>query len=154
MGASFSFLKITKRIKKRGMITQVELKLPTFRRGFHLITNQIVEALTKLPEQGLLNIFIHHTSAGLTINENADPSVRIDLETSFNRVAPEGFYSYTHTMEGPDDMPAHVKSSLAGVSLTIPISKGRLKLGTWQGIYLCEFRDNGGPRRLTITVYH
>jgi secondary thiamine-phosphate synthase enzyme len=135
------------------MITQVELKLPTFRRGFHLITNYVVDALPKLPEQGLLNIFIHHTSAGLSINENADPSVRVDLETSFNIIAPEGLSSYTHTMEGLDDMPAHVKSSLVGVSLTIPIIKGKLKLGIWQGIYLCEFRNYGGSRKLTLTVY-
>jgi len=135
------------------MITQVELELPSFRRGFNLITNHVERALPKLPGQGLLNIFIQHTSAGLCINENADPSVRIDLETSFNRLAPEGLQSYTHTMEGRDDMPAHVKSSLVGVSLTIPISRGRLNLGTWQGIYLCEFRNNGGPRRLTLTLF-
>lgn len=136
------------------MIKQVELKLPAFSRGFHLITRYVVDALPELPETGLLNVFIHHTSAGLSLNENADPSVRVDLETSFNRISPEGLSSYTHTMEGLDDMPAHIKSALVGVSITIPISQGRLKLGTWQGIYLCEFRNYGGPRRLTLTVYH
>jgi secondary thiamine-phosphate synthase enzyme len=135
------------------MIQQVELKLPTFSRGFHLITQHIIDALPKVPEIGMLNIFIHHTSAGLSINENADLSVRVDLETSFNLIAPEGLSSYTHTMEGHDDMPAHIKSSLVGVSLNIPISNSKLKLGTWQGIYLCEFRDYGGVRKLTLTVY-
>ncbi len=136
------------------MTQQVELNLPAFPRGFHLITKPIMDALPLLPEMGLLNVFIHHTSAGLSINENADPSVRVDLETSFNKIAPEGLASYTHTIEGLDDMPAHVKSSLVGVSVTIPISLGKLKLGTWQGIYLCEFRNYGGSRRLTLTVYH
>ncbi len=135
------------------MIKQVELKLPAFSRGFHLITRYVNDALPQMPEAGLLNIFIHHTSAGLSINENADPSVRVDLENSFNRIAPEGLSSYTHTMEGLDDMPAHVKSALVGVSVSIPISNGKLKLGTWQGIYLCEFRNHGGPRKLTLTLY-
>lgn len=135
------------------MIKQIELSLPAFTRGFHLITHHIVKALGALPEAGLLNVFIHHTSAGLCINENADPSVMHDLETSFNRIAPERLPEYIHTIEGDDDMPAHVKSALTGVSLTIPISSGRLKLGTWQGICLCEFRNHGGPRQLTLTVY-
>jgi secondary thiamine-phosphate synthase enzyme len=135
------------------MISQIELSLPPFSRGFHLITGQIVKALGALPATGLLNVFIHHTSAGLCINENADPTVLSDMETAFNRLAPEGLPGYQHTMEGDDDMPAHVKSALTGGSLTIPITNGRLKLGTWQGIYLCEFRNYGGPRKLTLTVF-
>jgi secondary thiamine-phosphate synthase enzyme len=135
------------------MIKQIEITLPAFSRGFHLITRHIINALGELPEAGLLNVFIHHTSAGLCINENADHSVLVDLETSFNRLVPERLPAYTHTLEGDDDMPAHVKSALTGVSLTIPIGNGRLKLGTWQGICLCEYRNHGGPRRLTLTVY-
>lgn len=134
------------------MIQQIELKLPAYPRGFHLITHHITGVLKDLPEKGLIHIFLHHTSAGLMINENADPSVRTDLESSFNQLAPEGMKYYTHTMEGPDDMPAHIKSAITGVSLLIPLSGGRLKLGTWQGIFLCEFRDHGGQRKITITV--
>jgi secondary thiamine-phosphate synthase enzyme len=134
------------------MVTQKEIQLPSYSRGFHLITGEIENALTDLPEKGLLHVFIKHTSAGLLINENADPSVRVDFETIFNRLVPEGRREYTHTIEGPDDMPAHVKSSLTGHSVTIPIKNGRLDLGTWQGIYLCEFRNHGGSRRLTLTV--
>jgi len=135
------------------MISQIELSLPPFSRGFHLITSHIVKALGALPATGLLNVFIHHTSAGLCINENADPTVLSDMETAFNRLAPERLPGYQHTLEGDDDMPAHVKSALTGVSLTIPITNGRLKLGTWQGIFLCEFRNHGGPRKLTLTVF-
>jgi len=135
------------------MIFQKEIILPAYPRGFHLITGTILKSLDKLPETGILHVFLHHTSAGLCINENADPSVLKDMETSFNRIVPERLSSYTHTMEGDDDMPAHVKSALTGVSLTIPISRYKLKLGTWQGIFLCEFRNNGGARKLTITVY-
>ena len=134
------------------MVSQHELILPSFRRGFHLITRLVVEKLGRLPEAGMLNIFIHHTSAGLMINENADPSVRTDMEAGFNQLAPERMPYYTHTMEGDDDMPSHIKSAISGVSLNIPISNGRLKLGTWQGIFLCEYRDFGGSRRLTLTV--
>ncbi len=136
------------------MIRQYEIKLPPFRRGFHLITRHILDGVGDLPGAGLMNIFIHHTSAGLMINENADPSVRTDLNSSFEHLAPERMSYYTHVMEGDDDMPAHIKSTLTGVSLTIPISGGRLKLGTWQGIFLGEFRNHGGSRRLTVTVYH
>ncbi len=136
------------------MIRQYEIKLPPFRRGFHLITRHILDGVGHLPGAGLMNIFIHHTSAGLMINENADPSVRTDLNSSFEHLAPERMSYYTHVMEGDDDMPAHIKSALTGVSLTIPISGGRLKLGTWQGIFLGEFRNHGGSRRLTVTVYH
>ena len=136
------------------MIKQYEIKLPPFRRGFHLVTRHILDGVGDLPGAGLMNIFIHHTSAGLMINENADPSVRTDLNSSFEHLAPERMSYYTHVMEGDDDMPAHIKSALTGVSLTIPISGGRLKLGTWQGIFLGEFRNHSGSRRLTVTVYH
>ncbi len=135
------------------MIQQFEIKLPAFKRGFHLVTRHITEKLDQLPETGLVNIFVHHTSAGLMINENADPSVRVDLESSFNHLVPERMSYYTHTMEGDDDMPAHIKSALTGVSLTIPVEDHRLKLGTWQGIFLCEFRDHAGSRKVTLTVY-
>ena len=135
------------------MIQQYSLSLPAFPRGFHLITSHVTAAIKRLPDTGMVNIFIHHTSAGLLINENADPSVRTDLDSGFDHLAPERMSYYTHIMEGDDDMPAHIKSALCGVSLTIPVSGGRLKLGTWQGIFLGEFRDHGGPRRLTITVY-
>jgi secondary thiamine-phosphate synthase enzyme len=136
------------------MIWQTEIKLPAYSRGYHEITRQIMNALPQLPEAGLLNVFIHHTSAGLMINENADPSVLSDMEKFFNHIVPENMPFLDHTIEGPDDMPAHVKSAIAGVSLTIPIAQGRLKLGTWQGIMLCEFRNRGGNRRITLTIYH
>lgn len=134
------------------MIKQYDIQLPAFKRGFHLITHHIADTIESLPDTGLVNMFLHHTSAGLVINENADASVRTDLDNSFDKLAPEGMSYYTHIMEGDDDMPAHIKSALTGVSLTIPISGGNLKLGTWQGIFLCEFRNHGGPRRLTLTV--
>ena len=135
------------------MIKQYEITLPPFRRGFHLITRHIFDQIGELPETGLMNIFIHHTSAGLMINENADPSVRIDLNSCFDHLAPERMSYYTHVMEGDDDMPAHIKAALTGVSLTIPIYRGRPKLGTWQGVFLGEFRNHGGSRRITVTVY-
>ncbi|MFN3557222.1 MAG: secondary thiamine-phosphate synthase enzyme YjbQ [Bacteroidales bacterium] len=135
------------------MIQQTELVLPSFPRGYHIITQHILSAVKELPHTGLLNVFIHHTSAGLMINENADPSVRVDLESFFNHIVPENMPFLVHTMEGADDMPAHVKSALTGVSLTIPISQGRLLLGTWQGIFLCEFRNHGRKRRITLTIY-
>jgi len=135
------------------MVKQYDIQLPAFKRGFHLVTHHITDAIEALPDKGLVNVFLHHTSAGLIINENADASVPADLDNSFDELAPEGMSYYTHIMEGDDDMPAHIKSALTGVSLTIPISGGKLKLGTWQGIFLCEFRNHGGPRRLTITVY-
>ncbi len=135
------------------MIEQLTITLPEYRRGFHLITRTIDQHLPTLPEKGLLNILIKHTSAAITINENADPSVRADFEQVFNRLVPENQSFYSHTLEGADDMPAHIKSSLLGQSLTIPITNHRLNLGTWQGIYLCEFRDYGGPRDLVITIY-
>ena len=136
------------------MIAQTELRLPPVRRGCHLITGDILRALpAPLPAAGLLNVFVKHTSCGLTINENADPDVRSDMNRILDRLVPENQPYYDHTMEGADDMPAHAKSSLTGVSLTIPIAGGRLALGTCQGIYLCEFRDYGGPRTLVLTVY-
>ena len=132
---------------------QRTIKLPACQRGFHLITNEIVSAMPEISELsiGQLHIFLQHTSASLTINENADPDVRVDLESSIDAIAPENF-PYIHTMEGPDDMPAHVKSSLLGASLTVPVTDGRLNLGTWQGIYLAEHRDYARPRRIVLTL--
>jgi len=134
------------------MVEQLEITLPSFKRGYHLITDLIERQLPSLPEKGLVNILIQHTSAGISLNENADPSVRYDFEKFMNKLMPENDSMYSHTDEGSDDMPAHLKSSLIGASLTIPISNHRLNLGTWQGIYLCEFRNFGGRRRLVITI--
>jgi secondary thiamine-phosphate synthase enzyme len=133
---------------------QRTLRLPAQRRGFHLITDAVVSALPELRELecGLLHLFLQHTSASLTINENADPTVRQDLESHFNRSVPERDGLYRHDYEGADDMPAHIKSSLLGAELTLPVSHGRLNLGTWQGICLCEHRDQGGERRLVVTL--
>ena len=132
---------------------QTELRLAPRRRGFHLITGDVEAALRSMPafRVGLLHVFIQHTSASLSINENADPDVPRDLEMAFNEIAREEF-PYGHTCEGPDDMPAHVKASMIGSSVSVPITEGRLRLGTWQGIYLCEHRDRGGSRRLVLTV--
>ena len=135
------------------MVTQTTFDLQPKRRGCHLITREIIEKLPTLPATGLLNLFVQHTSCALTINENADPDVRSDMEQIMNRVVKEREPYYTHTMEGADDMPAHAKCSLFGVSLTIPITNSRLNLGTWQGIYLCEFRNYGGERRIVATIY-
>ncbi|MEM7371235.1 MAG: secondary thiamine-phosphate synthase enzyme YjbQ [Bacteroidota bacterium] len=135
------------------MIQQYQIRLPSFSRGFHLITRDVVSQLPQLPEQGILHLFIQHTSAALSINENADPSVRVDFESIFNRLVPEDEPYYVHTIEGSDDMPAHVKASLVGASISIPITNSRLNLGTWQGIYLCEFRNHGGRRKVLATVY-
>lgn len=134
------------------MVQQLEFTLPNYRRGFHLITNDIVRRLPELPESGLLHLIIKHTSAGLTINENADPSVRVDFESFINKLIPEDHPVYTHILEGSDDMPAHLKSSIIGFEITIPITNCHINLGTWQGIYLCEFRDYGGNRRITATI--
>ena len=133
---------------------QRTVQLPPRTRGFHLISREILHTLPELKEFeiGLLHLFIQHTSASLTVNENADPDVPLDLETSFNAIAPEDF-PHRHTCEGPDDMPAHVKASLLGSSLSVPISQGRLCLGTWQGIYLCEHRDRAEGRRIVATLY-
>ena len=133
------------------MWKQVEFDLQSRRRGFHLITGEILRNLPPLPEVGLLHLFIKHTSAGLSINENADPDVRMDMESIFNHLVKEREPYYQHTLEGNDDMPAHAKSSIIGTSVTIPITNGKLNLGTWQGIYLCEFRDYGGNRRMVAT---
>ncbi len=135
------------------MVNQKIIKLSEYKRGFHLITHIIENAITELPDVGIMNIFIQHTSAALSINENADPSVRYDMNNFINYLIPDGDSIYEHSLEGDDDMPAHIKSSLFGQSLTIPITNHRLNLGTWQGIYLCEFRNNGGSRKLIITVY-
>lgn len=134
------------------MIKQINFSLPAFPRGFHLITREVLNHLPELPQAGVLHLFIQHTSAGLTINENADPSVRTDFESIFNKLVPENMPFLQHTMEGSDDMPAHIKTALTDTSLTIPITDGRLNLGTWQGIYLCEFRNRGGSRRLVATI--
>jgi secondary thiamine-phosphate synthase enzyme len=133
--------------------SQREVTLRARPRGVHLVTAEIVEAVPELRELhvGLAHIFIRHTSASLTLNENASPDVRRDFETWMNVAVPEDF-AWTHTLEGPDDMPAHVKASLMGASLSLPIAGGRLALGTWQGIYLCEHRDHGGPRSLLVTL--
>ena len=130
----------------------MEFALKARSRGFHLVTEEVLSHLPALPQAGLLNLFMKHTSCALSINENYDPSVRRDMEYIYNRLVPEGDARYVHTDEGEDDMPSHAKSSLTGVSLTIPITNGRLNLGTWQGIYLCEFRDYGGSRKLVATV--
>lgn len=132
---------------------QREISLPAARRGFHLVTRPILEALPELREIeiGLLHVFIQHTSASLTINENADPDVRVDFETAMNHAVPESL-AYVHTLEGPDDMPAHVKASMMGSSVSVPIKNGRLNVGTWQGIYLCEHRDRASSRNLVLTI--
>lgn len=134
------------------MIDQIEIVLPAFKRGYHLITDLVENQLPALPEKGLVNLLIQHTSAAISLNENADPSVRRDFELFMNKLIPENDPAYTHVLEGSDDMPAHLKSSLIGASLTIPITRHRLNLGTWQGIYLCEFRNSGGRRRLVVTI--
>lgn len=133
---------------------QTQLQLKARPRGFHLITQEVIGALPELRHfsMGLAHLFIQHTSASLTINENADPTVRHDFEAYFNRAVPENAAYFEHTLEGPDDMPAHLKSSLLGNSLQLPIQDGDLALGIWQGIYLCEHRNDGGPRRLVVTL--
>lgn len=136
------------------MILQTTFRLTAKRRGCHLITREVMLHLPlPLPKAGLLNLFVQHTSCALTINENADPDVRSDMEKILNHMVQENEPYYDHTLEGSDDMPAHAKSSLFGVSLTIPITNGNLNLGTWQGIYLCEFRDYGGERKIVATIY-
>jgi len=134
------------------MIIQNEIRLSGYSRGFHLITHLIEQQLPDLPESGLVHLLLKHSSAGLTLNENADPSVRVDFESFINELIPEDHPVYTHIYEGSDDIPAHIKSSLFGAELTIPITNHRLNLGTWQGIYLCEFRNHGGSRKIIATV--
>ncbi len=134
------------------MIQQTEIILPAFGRGFHLITNIIKKNLLPLPETGILNVFIQHTSAGLTINENLESTVPTDMSKTFNRLVPENIELYDHISEGLDDMPAHVKSTLTGASLNIPILRHQLALGTWQGIFLCEFREQKQRRKIVLTT--
>jgi secondary thiamine-phosphate synthase enzyme len=134
------------------MVFQKEITLRGFGRGFHLITRLIEDNIEDLPEKGLLNILVKHTTAALAINENADPSVRVDFRTFVDKLMPDNNAIYTHTLEGPDDMSSHLKSSIFGQSLTIPITNHRLNLGIWQGIYFCEFRNSGGPRNVVLTV--
>jgi secondary thiamine-phosphate synthase enzyme len=134
------------------MTQQIQIRLKAQEKGFHLITHEVISALGPLPESGLLHLFIQHTSAGLTLGENADPDVRTDMDHIFDRLIKAREPYYLHTLEGDDDMPAHAKSALVGYDLTIPITHGRLALGTWQGIYLCEFRHYGGNRNLVATI--
>lgn len=134
------------------MIQQFLLTLPACSKGFHLVTDHVIKALPSLPSAGLLHVFIQHTSAGVAINENADPTVRHDMDQGFDELAPENRPYYQHTVEGPDDMPAHIKSVLVGSSVTVPVTAGKLNLGTWQGIYLCEFRSQATPRTLVLTL--
>ncbi len=134
------------------MIYQKEFSLRAYPRGIHLVTGEIMSNLKEIKGTGLLNLLIKHTSAALTLNENADPDVRHDLDNIFNRLVPENAPYYLHTDEGADDMPAHAKSVIAGSSLTLPVTEGHLNLGIWQGIYLCEFRDYGGSRRIIATT--
>ena len=137
------------------MWTQRELRLQALPRGFHLITREVLSALPEIGrvQVGLLHLFICHTSASLTLNENASPDVRADFASYFDAAIPQDAPYWTHTLEGPDDMPAHIASSLLGPSLSIPITGGKLALGTWQGIYLCEHREHGGPRSLVATIW-
>ena len=137
---------------KKIFMIQQEFELTPRRKGFHLVTNEVLKNLPSLPDAGILHLFIKHTSAALSINENADPSVRVDFESILNKIVPENQSYFTHTLEGCDDMPAHIKASLIGNSITIPITNGRLNLGTWQGIYLCEFRNHGGSRQIVATI--
>jgi secondary thiamine-phosphate synthase enzyme len=134
-------------------MTQTKIILPKFDRGYHLITDLIYDEIgEKLPEVGLLHLFIQHTSASIMINENFENSVRVDLESAFNDIVKEDMPYYTHTTEGSDDMPAHIKSAMIGTDITIPITNGRLNLGQWQGVYICEFRNNAGRRKLIATI--
>jgi len=135
------------------MIFQKEIQLQSMSHGFHNIDRIIYNAFDEFPETGLINIFVKHTSAGLMINENADPDVQVDLQSLLDKMAPEGAPFYHHTMEGSDDMPAHFKSSVFGQSITIPITNGRMNMGTWQSLYFCEFRNYGGRRKIVVTVY-
>jgi secondary thiamine-phosphate synthase enzyme len=134
------------------MIKQFEITLPAHRRGYHLVTSEIESRMPKLITSGIANFLLMHTSAALTLNENADPDVRDDFESFMNRLIPDGDRIFSHTIEGGDDMPSHIKSSLFGVSLTVPVVNGRLHLGTWQGIYLCEFRNRATARKIFVTL--
>jgi secondary thiamine-phosphate synthase enzyme len=135
------------------MVQQREITLQGYKRGYHLITSIIENSFNELPDKGILNILVKHTSAGITLNENADSSVRSDFKTFFDELIPDGHKSFVHTLEGTDDMSAHIKASILGQSLCIPITNHKLNLGTWQGIYFCEFRDYGGTRKIVLTVF-
>jgi secondary thiamine-phosphate synthase enzyme len=134
------------------MIKQTEITLTPRKRGYHLITKELESKLPALPKAGIAHFFIRHTSAALTLNENADPSVRIDFESFMNKMVPDGDKAFIHLEEGEDDMSAHLKASILGAAITIPIVNGRLHLGTWQGIYLCEFRNFGDSRKIFVTI--
>ncbi len=136
-------------------VLQKEISLSSYPRGFHLVTGEIINKFPEIREikTGILHVFIKHTSASLTLNENADPTVRMDFESHFNKMVPENMPYYKHDYEGADDMPAHIKSSLLGSSVTLPITNGSINAGTWQGIYLCEHRNHGGSRKLVLTAY-
>ena len=140
---------------RRMQFYQREIRLPASPRGFHLVTAMIVSEFPEISNigAGMMHVLMKHTSASLSLNENADPTVRTDFESHFNRMVPENAPYFQHTTEGPDDMPAHLKASLLGSSVLIPITAGRLNLGTWQGIYFCEHRDHGGPRRVVVTAF-
>lgn len=131
---------------------QKEFTLSAKRRGYHIITDEIIRHIEELPTVGVLNLFIKHTSAAITINEAADPDVLTDFESIFNKIVPENMPFLTHTIEGPDDMPAHIKAAMIGNTVSIPITNGRLNLGTWQGVYLCEFRNSASGRKLVATI--
>jgi len=133
------------------LVQHFDIVLYPQKRGFHLITDEILSKLPSLPDTGILQLFIRHTSASLTVNENADPDVLHDMEGFFNRIVPENLPFLKHTMEGPDDMPAHVKAAMTGSHLSIPIDNGKMHLGTWQGIFLCEYRNHGGSRKITAS---
>lgn len=136
------------------MIKQKEILLQSMHKGFHNIDSIVENAFSEMPEMGLINVFVKHTSAALMINENADPSVRIDIDSLLERMAPESAPFYKHTMEGPDDMPAHFKTAVFGNSINIPITDYKLNLGTWQSLFFCEFRNYGGSRKIVVTVYY
>ena len=135
------------------MVKHVQFSLPAFPRGYHLVTDLVIREIKSMPQDGLFHLFIKHTSAAICINENADHTVRTDFEKIFNMIVPENLPFLDHDFEGPDDMPAHIKAAMIGTSLSIPIVEGRLDLGTWQGIYLCEFRNRGGARKFTASIY-
>jgi secondary thiamine-phosphate synthase enzyme len=153
-GLGPQYVRLALPARMRSVWIQETIELRPRPRGFHLVTSEIVDAVPDLGriEVGLANVFMQHTSASLTLNENASPDVRRDFSAWFDRAVPDGADYFAHTLEGPDDMPAHITTSLTGSSLTIPVSNGSLALGTWQGIYLCEHRDNGGPRRVVFTA--
>lgn len=135
------------------MITHYKYTLKARARGYHIITNEVLAQVPKLPDNGIFSMYIHHTSAALTINEAADPDVLTDFESFINHIVPEHMPFLVHTIEGPDDMPAHIKAAMIGQSIQIPIMDGKIALGTWQGIYLCEFRNHANPRKITISIY-